>query len=53
VVLLSDVAVDRRGLPAPETVRAIKGYSILRTDRNWWIELTTDGKQMWVEVERK
>jgi hypothetical protein len=27
--------------------------SILRTDQVSWIELTTDGKQMWVEVERQ
>jgi hypothetical protein len=27
-------------------------YTVLRTDRNGWIELTTDGQQMWVEVER-
>jgi hypothetical protein len=28
------------------------GYTLLRTDRNGWIELSTDGEQMWVEVER-
>jgi hypothetical protein len=27
------------------------GYTILRTDRSGWIELSTDGEQMWVEVE--
>jgi hypothetical protein len=30
----------------------IQGYTLLRPSRNGWIELTTDGKQMWVEVER-
>jgi len=34
-------------------LEAIKGYTLLRTDRNGWIELTTDGEQMWVEVERR
>jgi predicted membrane metal-binding protein len=30
----------------------LQGYTVLRTDRNGWIELTTDGERMWVEVER-
>jgi hypothetical protein len=30
-----------------------QGYAVLRTDRNGWIELSTDGEQMWVEVERR
>jgi predicted membrane metal-binding protein len=29
------------------------GINSLRTDRNGWIELSTDGEQMWVEVERR
>jgi hypothetical protein len=46
VVLLSAVAGDRQGLPSPETLEAVQGYMLMRTDRNGWIELTTDGKQM-------
>ena len=53
VVLLSVAAGDREGLPDPETVKAVEGYTVLRTDCNGWIELSTDGKQMWVEVEKK
>jgi hypothetical protein len=53
VVLLSVAAGDREGRPNPETLEAVEGYNLLRTDRNGWIELTTDGEQMWVEVERK
>jgi hypothetical protein len=34
-------------------LEALEGYNLLRTDRNGWIELTSDGQQMWVEVERK
>jgi hypothetical protein len=26
----------------------LQGYTVLRTDRNGWIELSTDGEQMWV-----
>jgi len=29
---------------------ALQGYNLLRTDRNGWIELATDGEQLWVEV---
>ena len=43
----------RQGLPSPEILEAVQGYTLLRTDRNGWIELTTDGEQVWVEAERK
>jgi len=53
VVLLSVSAADKEGLPSPETLELLQGYTVLRTDRNGWIELSTDGEQMWVNVERK
>jgi beta-lactamase superfamily II metal-dependent hydrolase len=49
VVLLSAVAGD----PSPETLETVQGYTLLRTDRDGWIELTTDGESLWVEVERR
>ncbi|OGO60180.1 MAG: hypothetical protein A2032_06055 [Chloroflexi bacterium RBG_19FT_COMBO_49_13] len=52
LALLSVAPADRSGLPSPETLKALEGYNLLRTDENGWIELTTDGKQMWVEVEK-
>jgi hypothetical protein len=52
VVLLSVAAGDLDGLPSPETLEAVEGYNLLRTDQNGWIELITDGEQVWVEVER-
>ena len=52
VVLLSVGAGDRRGLPDPETLAAVEGYTLLRTDKNGWIELSTDGEEMWVEAEK-
>jgi competence protein ComEC len=52
VTLLSVASGDRRGLPSQSTLDALEGYSLLRTDRDGWIELSTDGEQMWVEVER-
>ena len=53
LALLSVAPADRTGLPSPETLDALQGYTLLRTDQNGWIELTTDGTQIWVEVERK
>ena len=53
VILLSVAADDREGLPGPETLAAVEGYTLLRTDRNGWIELTTNGEQMWMEVEKR
>ena len=52
VVLLSVAAGDWQGLPSPETLQAVQDYNLLRTDRNGWIQLSTDGEQLWVEVER-
>jgi hypothetical protein len=43
------VALDRIG---PAVLQALGGHTLLRTDQNGWIELSTDGEQMWVEVER-
>jgi competence protein ComEC len=53
LVVLSVAVDDRDGLPNPETLEAVTGYSLLRTDLNGWIHLSTDGEQMWVEVERR
>ena len=33
--------------------KQVEDYSLLRTDHNGWIEVTTDGVEMWVEVERQ
>jgi len=30
----------------------VKDFSLLRTDQNGWIEVSTNGVQMWVNVER-
>ena len=50
VVLLSVSARDGEGRPSAETLEAVQGYNLLRTDRNGWIELSTDGERMWVEA---
>jgi beta-lactamase superfamily II metal-dependent hydrolase len=46
-------AGDYYGLPSAETMAALEGYNLLRTDHHGWIHITTDGQQMWVEAERR
>lgn len=53
VTLLSVAAGAAQGLPDPQVVEAAEKYNLLRTDKNGWIELTTDGEKLWVEVERR
>jgi competence protein ComEC len=52
VILLSVGAGDLDSRPQAETLAAIQGYTVLRTDRNGWIRLSTDGMKMWVEAEK-
>ena len=51
-VMLLDPDMSKCPATCPE-ILSLPGYTLLRTDQNGWIEVTTDGKQMWVEVERK
>jgi len=53
VVILSVAAGDPDGLPNQAVVDSLKGSTLLRTDRNGWITVSTDGIGMWVEVENK
>jgi len=53
LVLLSVAPDDRDGLPDRQTLETLRGYTLLRTDQNGWIEVRTDGEQMWVEVEKQ
>ena len=53
LILLSVGAGDLRGRPDAEVMDALEGYNFMRTDQNGWIELATDGEQMWVEVEQE
>jgi hypothetical protein len=46
-------AGDERSLLDPELEAALASYTLLRTDRNGWIHLSTDGEELWVEVERQ
>jgi len=53
LVLLSVSAADENGMPDGEVLESVKDYELLRTDQNGWVEITSDGEQMWVNVERK
>jgi competence protein ComEC len=53
LVILSVDPADENGMPDGEVLDAVKGYSLLRTDQNGWIEISTNGEQMWVNVERE
>ena len=52
LVVLDVAAGDKDGLPAQDVLDSLDGYSLLRTDRNGWISVITDGDAMHVEVER-
>jgi competence protein ComEC len=53
LVILNVAAGDIDGLPDGEVLETIKDYALLRTDQSGWIEITTNGEQMWVNVERQ
>jgi competence protein ComEC len=52
LVILSVAAGDPDGLPSQEVLDSLEGYSFLRTDRNGWIHISTDGNELGVDVER-
>ncbi|HNQ95439.1 MAG TPA: ComEC/Rec2 family competence protein [Anaerolineales bacterium] len=52
LIVLNVAAGDENGMPDDETLDAVKDHELLRTDQNGWIEITTNGEQMWVNVER-
>ncbi len=53
VVILSVAAGDPDGLPDQVVLNNLAGYTLLRTDRNGWISVATDGTSLWVEVEKE
>ena len=52
LLLLSAGIRDGRGLPDRGLLDRLGGYSLLRTDHFGSIHLQTDGKQLWIAVER-
>jgi competence protein ComEC len=52
LLVLTAAADDPGGLPEPQLLDQLGGYSLLRTDLNGTISVTTDGQQMWIAVDR-
>jgi len=52
LVILSVAAGDPHSLPAQLVLDELTGITLLRTDRNGWIEVSTDGAGMSVKVEK-
>ncbi|MBM3180017.1 MAG: DUF4131 domain-containing protein [Chloroflexi bacterium] len=52
LVVLSVAAGNPDGLPSQDVLDSLADYSLLRTDRNGWIDVITDGNEMRVVVER-
>lgn len=52
LAILSVGADDEFGMPPDATLRALEGYALLRTDLDGWVQVTTDGTQMWVEKQQ-
>jgi len=40
------------GLPSPETLDRLGGRPVFRTDRDGDVEMSTDGRRLWIRVER-
>ncbi len=53
LAILSVVAGDPDGLPDQTVLDELKGITLLRTDQNGWIEITTDGAALRVKVEKQ
>ena len=53
VAVLSVQAGDPNNLPVQTVLDSLQNITLLRTDRNGWITLSTDGTQLWVDVEKK
>jgi competence protein ComEC len=53
LAVLSVAAGDPNGLPDQSVLDQLTGITVLRTDRNGWIDVATDGTKMWVEVQKK
>lgn len=53
VAILSVAAGDPDGLPAPDVVAQFEKYNLIRTDQLGWIDLASDGQQLWISSEHK
>lgn len=52
VYLLSIDAANDSGLPSHDLLKQLEGQTLLRTDENGWIKISTDGETFEVETEK-
>lgn len=52
VAILSVAADDPWGLPDAAVLDSLAQVTLLRTDRDGWIDLASDGRSLWVESEK-
>jgi beta-lactamase superfamily II metal-dependent hydrolase len=52
LVLLSVEGGNREGFPPVEVLEWLQGRTVLRTDKNGWIELVSDGETVTIWTER-
>lgn len=52
LVVISVAAGDPDGRPDQDTLKALAGRSVMRTDVNGWIDVASDGTKMWVTAQR-
>jgi competence protein ComEC len=53
MAILSVAAGDSTGLPDPAVLGLLTVVTLLRTDQNGWIEVSSNGQGYWVDVEHK
>jgi len=52
VYLLSIDPANQAGLPSHDLLKRLEGQTLLRTDENGWITISSDGETFQAEVER-
>ena len=53
LIMLDVAAGDKDGLPHESLLQTVEDYPLLRTDYNGWVDISTDGQEMWIEVEKQ
>lgn len=52
LAVLSVAAGDPNGLPDQAVLDDVQKVTLLRTDQNGWVEVSTDGTRLWVTKEK-
>ncbi len=52
LILINAAKGEWSGLPDIEMIQSLEGQNVLRSDKNGWVHISTNGRQMWVEAEK-